>query len=216
MDLNNTPLEQISSPVLERLIVSAKKELERRMEVGVPKMDPCKYVTYHGRGVPEIDSETLHWEVEGFSQKNTWLSNTGLGYGWDNVQLPPIDIAEYPNIMGLMGKLNIELGCGYNSCLVTRYRRGEGVNYHSDFEETLDDNSSITVVNLGSPGTVDFIPYLGDGRLRPRPCLTIKLKDGEAYTMMQGCQEHFKHRANKAEQGVRYALSFRKRLVPTP
>ena len=73
---------------------------------------------------------------------------------------------------------------------------------------TMDDDSSITVVNLGGHGTVDFIPYLGDGRMRP--ALTIELNDGEAYTMMKGCQEHFKHRANKAEQ-VRFALSFRKK-----
>eukprot|EP00116_Pleurobrachia_bachei_P004227 sb/3464489/ len=218
MDLDNTPLDQIfrrvSSPVLERIILLAQQELVRRKKFGVPKKDPSKYVTFHGRGVPEVDSESLHWEVEDFKQKNTWLSNTGLGYGWGKVQLPPVDIAKYPNIMGLMGKLNSELGCGYNSCLVTRYRNGEGVHYHSDFEDTLDDSSSITVVNLGSPGKVDFIPYLGDGRARPS--LTINLKDGEAYTMLKGCQEHFKHRANKAEQGVRYALSFRKRLSTSP
>ena len=77
MDLDNTPLDQIfnrvSSPVLERITLLAQQELERRRKTRVPTNDPSKFVKFHGRGVPGDDTEALHWEIEDFSKRNTWL-----------------------------------------------------------------------------------------------------------------------------------------------
>ena len=99
-------------------------------------------------------------------------------------------------------------GSELNSCLVTRYAPGEGVGYHADNEETLVESSPIVVVSLGASGTVDFMPYLGDGRRKP--VLTVTLNEGDGYIMAAGCQEHFKHRVQKVH-ALRYALSFRRR-----
>ena len=218
MIIDDTPLEEVftrvSSPVLERIIQIIQKELEKRKRDGVPYKDPNQFVTHHGRYVSDEDLELIKWEVGGLAGKNNWLTNTGCPYGWANVDLAPEDITKYPNIDKLMGRINEEQGSEFNSCLVTRYRKGDGVGYHSDFETSLVDESPITVVSVGNDGAVDFIPYLGDARKRPR--LSISTKDGDAYTMKPGCQEHFKHRARKVEHGVRYALSFRKRHTTSP
>ena len=197
--------------MLERIIQTANKELERRRKEGVPEKDPHKFVTYHEGFIEDV--EPLKWEAESLQGKNNWLTSTGCCYGWGNVDLAPTDIDKFPQIKKLLEKINKELGSELNSCLVTRYGPGEGVGYHADNEEALEESSPIVVVSLGAPGTVDFIPYLGDGRRKP--VLSMTVNQGDGYTMVAGCQEHFKHRVQKVD-GVRYALSFRRRHSASP
>ena len=205
---------------LDRLVEHINVEISRRVPDST--VDPEQYVEVAEEYVGEDDLNLLHSEVVDLSDKNTWVTTTGLPYSWfakrgkqlSEQKLSPVALDEFPTVERIMNTMNTVQGWELNSCLITRYDTGVGVGYHNDFEVTMDKSSPIVVVTVGAPGKVDFLPYRAHGN--SRPALTLELTAGSTYVMYPGCQEFLKHRAGKNESTeVRYALSFR-RAIPQP
>jgi alkylated DNA repair dioxygenase AlkB len=220
-------ISELSVAQLDRIVLRLSQEItSRKTKTSNSRtLDPQDFVNYEENFLNCTDVELLKGEVEQLKGQgrrkgkphNTWISNTGLVYGWDEKSLEPHDLTNYPCVAATLKRINDEHGYNLNSCLVTYYPGEQGVGYHSDFELSLEDGAPIVVLSLGEPRKVDFNWYSAD--LRGTAPFSIHPSEGSIYTMKGGCQEAFKHRVPNARGcSGRFALSFRRMnetTVPT-
>jgi alkylated DNA repair dioxygenase AlkB len=213
-------MRDLSLPQLDRLVEYLNRERDERRKNSIEEeINANDFVTMVEDFIDDGNVELLLKELENQREKNVWLTKTGLGYGWGSTALVPTGLDEHPVVAALLEKINRDDSFGtngleLNSCLVTKYCDGQGIGYHTDFEACLDETAPIIVVSVGGSGKVDFRAFEKKGRSAPD--LELTPRSGSAYIMRPGCQEKLKHRAKHTGlTEVRYALSFRRRVVPT-
>eukprot|EP00116_Pleurobrachia_bachei_P006107 sb/3466369/ len=159
-------ISELSVAQLDRIVLRLSQEItSRKTKTSNSRtLDPQDFVNYEENFLNCTDVELLKGEVEQLKGQgrrkgkphNTWISNTGLVYGWDGKSLEPHDLTNYPCVAATLKRINDEHGYNLNSCLVTYYPGEQGVGYHSDFELSLEDGAPIVVLSLGEPRKVDF------------------------------------------------------------
>jgi alkylated DNA repair dioxygenase AlkB len=93
-----------------------------------------------------------------------------------------------------------------NSCLINKYEGSESfLPRHSDQEVTIDPESSIFTISLGTSCDVKFTERNTNSET------VVNCPDRSMYCMTRRSQEVFKHEIEKGsiERGVRYSLTFR-------
>ncbi len=193
------------------------------------------YVQLHNNYIPtdKINGKlfsAVQAEVESFdlcskSGSKTvakWLSADSEAYSWTSSSgkkfvNKPTDISNCPAISELMEKINSEHHVEMNSCLVTCFKDGtSGIRLHCDDEDEIDQESPICVFTIGEERKVEFLSAYQNAS--EAPLLSITPKEGSLYLMNPGCQSLFRHRvpSMKTSSGVRYSLSFRRKLSSEP
>ncbi len=217
--------------VLEEKIKHAKTEHKSE----VKRANISDYVQMHDNFIPTdkvngILFSAVQAEVESFnlfskSGSKTvakWLSTGNEPYSWTSSSGKKFvntasDISKCPAIFELMEKINSELHVKMNSCLVTCFKDGtSGIRLHCDDEEEIDQDSPICVFTIGEERKVEFLSAYQSAS--ETPLLSITPKEGSLYLMNPGCQGLFRHRvpSMKTSSGVRYSLSFRRKVSPEP
>ncbi len=217
--------------VLEDKIKHAKDEHKSE----VKRANISDYVQMHNNFIPTdkdsgilfsaVLAEVLSFDLCSKSGSKTvakWLSSDKEPYSWSSSSGKKFvntasDISKYPAISELMEKINSEHHVKMNSCLVTCFKDGtSGIRLHCDDEDEIDQESPICVFTIGEERKVEFLSAYQTAS--ETPLLAITPKEGSLYLMQPGCQSFFRHRvpSMRSSTGVRYSLSFRRKLSPEP
>ncbi len=193
------------------------------------------YVELHDKFIPldkeEVLFAALQAEVESFGLSSKsgsktvakWLSSDSEPYSWTSSTgkkfvNKPDDISNCTAISELMQKINTEFQVDMNSCLVTCFKDGtSGIRLHRDDEDEIDQESPICVFTIGEERKIEFLSmYQSPSQ---QPLLSITPKEGSLYLMKPGCQGLFRHRVPSVKNsgtGIRYSLSFRRKVPSAP
>ena len=141
------------------------------------------------------------------------------GFSVLSATLEPIDVDSDAIMKELLDAVNAKEGTNYNSMLVNKYRDFKvALGPHKDDEKCLNPSSPISTLSLGA--TRKFSIFLNDNKQLPAETLT--LVPGSLFTMLPGFQEKYWHaveagdKNSQFERGVRYSVTFRCILPPTP
>ena len=164
--------------------------------------------------LPDID----HLFLKQHSRKKyAWLSKVNIPYMFGGKSYQAQLITSFANVTTIMDKLNADLGLELDSCLVIRYQsKQQFLSLHQDNEDIIDQSHSICNVSIGSARKLEFwdSPSEETGQLISK----LTLAEGSLVRMKPGCQTQLWHKVPRGEEndGVRYALSFRKVKLPPP
>ena len=180
-----------------------------------------KYIAPNSVNFADLEAELATLNITGKKNKTSkcWLTTTGLSYSWKSgsktITNKPVDISQSRCINNIMLNLNKKYDIELNSCLVTYYHDGSnGLRLHHDGEPDMDSNQPICLLSVGAVRTVDFLHKYQ--HFEDEPLLSLNPASGSLYIMNPGCQDLFRHRVaadNSVKKG-RYALSFRRRVLP--
>lgn len=186
------------------------------------------FVEYSDNFISDDDKQLLLAELESLSLKapptspdkvpNQFISLIDEPYIWPSKNGPvfnnPKKFDDFPVMKRILGKVNDCANCELNSVLVSRMATGNScIRLHDDDEESMDPNSPICVVSIGTKRRVEFCKKKQHGYKHTD--LALQPSDGSMYVMKKGCQKYFEHRVrkNKNIKLERFSLSFR-RFVP--
>ena len=107
-------LSELSLAQLDRLVEHLNVELARRVPDCTTAEDPNRYVEVVEDYVGEDDLNLLHGEVMDLTEKNTWVTSTGMPYSWFSKRgqqlaehkLTPVALEEFPVIERIMNTMN--------------------------------------------------------------------------------------------------------------
>lgn len=94
----------------------------------------------------------------------------------------------------------------FNSCLLNLYHNGEeGMGWHSDNESSIEENSAIASVSLGTGRTFSF------RHKKAKEKVSLVLENGSLLVMKDATQQHWHHSLPKSKKitGGRINLTFR-------
>jgi alkylated DNA repair dioxygenase AlkB len=150
-----------------------------------------------------------------------WLGDPGCRYRYSGLDHEPLPWT--PALERLRLRLATELGCGFNSLLLNRYRHGgERMGWHADDERELGPDDPIASLSLGATRTLRFRPTpRRDGSRSPaagEPARSLELADGDLLVMDPPTQRHWQHAlpSRRRVSGERINLTFRRILPPHP
>lgn len=110
-------------------------------------------------------------------------------------------------ILDRLSELHCEDGSApLTSCLVNKFEGSDSfLKQHADDERSMDPNSKIYTISLGSKRTIDFTENNVGKKF------THVANPGSLYTMTRKSQHYFKHeiKSEQEETGLRYSLTFR-------
>lgn len=101
----------------------------------------------------------------------------------------------------------------FNSCLLNLYHNGnEGIGWHSDDEESLEPNSTITSLSLGAERKFSF------KHKQTKQTISLVLEHGSLLIMKDDTQTNWLHSLPKSKKitGPRINLTFRRMSIENP
>ena len=189
---------------------------------------------FHKNILSELKSMDL--KTKGKGVKTQWLSKTSHSYNYAKVINKPKPINNFPNVCNLLKIVNDhpsstgDLDC----CIVTRFPTNKAtLSLHKDSEDIISQTSSICTVSFGAPRALDFVldgKKKEDGSLDLSPDWTLPATDRTMNVMKPGSQAFMRHMVRDGvgdvlnetlgalmkEDGVRFSVSFRKLVPPSP
>ena len=152
--------------------------------------------------------------------KTQWLSPGSTPYNYGKVINNPKPISNFPNVVKLMEQVNSHPSTSGNmsACLVSCMSTAKSsLNYHTDDEDIICQDSDICTFSIGPPRSLEFIKSSqskGRKEIPPPPEFSVPAGNHSLNIMRAGCQQKLMHRVPQGkDSGVRYSLSFR-RIVP--
>lgn len=118
-------------------------------------------------------------------------------------------------VLRIMRSINIKLGSNLNVCFLNRYdHERDGLAWHADDEESLDDSQPIPVVSFGAERYLHTREKGHKGGALPED--RYKLGHGSQLTMPPGYQETHDHQIPGGTEplGTRVSLTYRSMFVP--
>ena len=169
-------------------------------------------------GVKLLDELTrLFSRVKGDSKmiKYQWLNSNNDPYSFGCKRYNAKMISGFPFVYELLGKLNKELDCNLNSCLIACYQSSDiSGPLHSDDEDIMDQDHVVCNVSLGPKASLEFYEF--DKSESDEPVATYQMENNSILMMLPGCQQQYKHKVILASdtetQYPRFCLSFRKAI----
>ena len=153
--------------------------------------------------------------------KTFWLNSTNHPYKYTGRINEAHLISNYHNINKLMNIINASEHTNnkLNSCLITCYGSSKkSLSLHSDNEPEICQQTPLCNVTFGCTRKIEFVPKFGG---HVDSICSFDLEHCSLNVMKPGCNQVLKHRVPKAvhvtkENNVRYSLSFRRFIPPTP
>ena len=184
----------------------------------LPKSSDIAGVALHMASI--IAPDTAHQAFQlfertfarGRSSRFNWYSETGVGYGWNDVNLVARSV---PNeIMSIMNRVNQLTGLAFNGCLVIRYLGvsgyPDGLGLHQDTESMNVPGHPIVSVSVGAARTLQFRK---GSNWSSELAGSVVMQSGDSL-LFKPDQKGLFHGVVQAE-GRRYVLSFRRVVVPS-
>jgi alkylated DNA repair dioxygenase AlkB len=155
------------------------------------------------------------------TRSTVWYGPVNYCYSKVKV-IPSGDIDSNRDIRRLKERLNRDLKCNFNSCLVNLYKNEkDSIGPHADDEDIFGDNPTIASISLGCTRRFLIEPFPVEHRNRnkdqtmfSRSCFTrfeIPLKHGELLVMRGDMQKYWRHSVPEESYpcGPRVNLTFR-------
>ena len=154
-----------------------------------------------------IELDSCAFPKDSSDCKYQFVSNTNMPYEFGGKSLPPHKLSGFPCVASIMQNINDRYNTQLDSCLIAYYSSGS-VTYplHADDEMSLDQNSPIYNITVGSDRLIEFCDIRTKVKLG-----YANVSEGSILVMKKGCQQNLRHQLPALPgAGPRFCLSFRK------
>jgi alkylated DNA repair dioxygenase AlkB len=161
--------------------------------------------------------ESLEWKADQLlmfgkqvttQRKIAWVGDAGCVYNYSGFQQHPQPWTR--ELLYIKNKVEEVAGCHFNSCLLNLYHNGsEGMGWHSDDEQELDELTPIASLSLGGRRKFAF------RHKQERTRIALFLQSGSLLMMHSPTQQYWLHSLLKTKTDVapRINLTFRKIIL---